>query len=292
MEAVQGLRKDYFTSPVLARSALLYLAWHTSEDAACCYGVVGNPIAHSLSPRLHGAAFAATGVPGAFVPWRVEAADLPAFVQEVRSMPVRGVGVTLPHKEQMLKLVDEATPLAQQVGAVNTLFWKDGKLWGHNTDVEGFQSPLVTHGPFNIALVLGAGGAARAAVVGLKTLPRPPRILVTSRRPEQAAALAESLGVQTVLWGEREKQQPDLIVNTTPVGLDASELSPFTVFPSYTGWAYDLIYLDTPFLRAAKAAGWQCLDGMPMFLAQAKLQYQLWTGKDMPATIGEALRSR
>ena len=151
------------------------------------YGVIGDPIGHSLSPVLHNAAFQAWGIPAVLLPWRIAAERLADFVAAARLLPVAGACVTIPHKEKMLSLVDRATPLARAVGAVNTLYRDGGELVGHNTDVEGFLQPLYQRGEFPTALILGAGGAARAVLAGLLSLDGVRRVLVTARREKSEA---------------------------------------------------------------------------------------------------------
>ena len=301
------------------------------------YGVIGDPIEHSLSPLLHNTAFQAVGAAAVLLPWRIAAEHLADFVAAVRLLPIAGACVTIPHKERIAPLLDRLTPLARAVGAVNTLYWDGGDLVGHNTDVEGFVQPLSARGGFSSALILGAGGAARAVLAGLLTLPELRRILVAARRQEQARALiagvrplpggaahvhspqaapqtvpaavpptlplaapacapASAPVVEAVPWDSRHDLTADLIINTTPIGMSsgpAASASPFTEFRGH-GLAYDLIYQATPFLRSARAAGWDVLNGRDMFAAQAAAQFTLWTGLPLPdaahAALDEALR--
>ena len=269
------------------------------------YGVIGDPIGHSLSPVLHNAAFQAWGIPAVLLPWRIAAERLADFVAAARLLPVAGACVTIPHKEKMLSLVDRATPLARAVGAVNTLYRDGDELVGHNTDVEGFLQPLYQRGEFPTALILGAGGAARAVLAGLLSLDGVRRVLVTARREEQARALAGEVralpdehaaprtppAVEIGPWNARHDVTADLVINTTPVGMSggkAAFASPFTEFRG-RGLAYDLIYQATPFLKAARAAGWETLNGRDMFVAQASAQFILWTGFPLPDTALAAL---
>lgn len=269
------------------------------------YGVIGDPIGHSLSPVLHNAAFQAWGIPAVLLPWRIKPERLADFVAAARLLPVAGACVTLPHKEKMLSLVDKPTPMARTVGAVNTLYWDGDELVGHNTDVEGFLQPLYTRGAFPTALILGAGGAARAVLAGLLTLDGVTRVAVAARREEQARALVAGVqapkeehaaphtppAVEVIPWETRHDVDADLVINTTPVGMsggNAPSTSPFTVFRS-AGLAYDLIYQNTPFLNAARAAGWNTLNGRDMFVAQGSAQFTLWTGFPLPEAARAAL---
>lgn len=269
------------------------------------YGVIGDPIGHSLSPVLHNTGFQAWGIPAAYLSWRIAPEALADFVRAARLLPVAGTSVTIPHKEKILPLLDRVTPLAQAVGAVNTLYWDGDELVGHNTDVEGFLYPLYDRPAFPSALILGAGGAARAALSGLLSLDGVERVYVTARRPEQArelvarvrpvpeehAAPRQAPAVQTVPWEARGDVAAHLVVNTTPMGLSgggAPEASPLNVFRG-TGLAYDLIYQPTPFLAAARAAGWDTLNGRDMFANQGSAQFTLWTGFPLPESAFAAL---
>ena len=146
------------------------------------YGVIGDPIAHSLSPTLHNAAFQAWGIPSVLMPWHIAPDHLGDFVRAVRTLPIAGCCVTIPHKSAIIPLLDRITPLAESVGAVNTLYWDGPELVGHNTDVEGFLFPLWQRPVMPRVLILGAGGAARAVLGGLYQLPGVREILLCARR--------------------------------------------------------------------------------------------------------------
>lgn len=294
------------------------------------YGVIGDPIGQSLSPSLHNTAFQVLGLEAAFLAWHIAPEKLADFVQAARTLPIAGVCVTIPHKEKIIPFLDELTPVARHAGAVNTLFWREGRLIGHNTDVEGFLAPLISRPPaappFASALVLGAGGAARAVLAGLMGLtglagplggsePRErKKIWLCARRVEQAQGLADFFAPNTVEttdatgapqivvlpWEERHSVSADLIVNTTPVGMKSGGYSPQTIEAESpltrfaprrpACLAYDLIYQNTPFLQDACAAGWPTLDGSAMFAAQGAAQFRLWTGHEMPEAAFAALK--
>lgn len=275
------------------------------------YGVIGDPIGQSLSPSLHNSAFQALGLEAAFLAWHITPEKLADFVLAARTLPIAGTCVTIPHKEQIIPLLDDLTAVARYVGAVNTLFWNEGRLLGHNTDMEGFLAPLKTlqagkGQTFATALVLGAGGAARAVLAGMLSLGSIKTLWLCARRLEQAQALADSfaalstkvsdLELVALPWAERHHVEAELIINTTPVGMKTGEASvaaqsPFTHFAKGGEGclAYDLIYQDTPFLHAARAAGWPTLNGEAMFAAQGAAQFRLWTGREMPAEAFAAL---
>jgi len=257
------------------------------------YGIIGYPLGHSLSPLVHNWGFGRFGIAAEYVAWPMPPEDLPAFMDRFRSTPFEGASVTIPHKSAVMAFVDGVTDLGQAVGAVNTLCWRDGVLWGENTDVEGFCRPLVNRdlAP-RTALVLGCGGAARAAVVGLTRL-GVSHVAVTSRTDAKAEALAREFGIEPVPWATRATYQPELLVNTTPLGMSGrfEDLSP------YPGEAltsaivvYDLVYnpYHTVLVKAALAAGGLVIPGLEMFLYQAVEQFRLWTGRVLPE---EELRS-
>jgi shikimate dehydrogenase len=232
--------------------------------------------------------FGRTGFAGAFFAFPVPPKDLEDFVKAVRVLPIHGVAVTIPHKQSIMALLDEVTPFAEAVGAVNTLFWQDGKLMGDNTDVFGFLSPLKERGlrPAS-AMVLGAGGAARAVVAGLKEL-GVAEIFIANRTHEKAQDLAAFFKVTALPWDERGKASAELIVNTTALGMagEGQELSPWPA-GGFGGvkTAYDIVYnpLHTVFLKDAARAGVDTIDGLSMFVGQARQQFRIWTGGELPA---------
>ena len=267
------------------------------------YGIIGDPVLHSPSPAVHNTAFQVLGIPAVFLAWQISPDMLPAAIQAVRTLKISGVAVTLPHKEKIIPLLDLLSPEAQHMGAVNTLYWEDNKLVGHNYDAMGFMQPLQSRPPTPTALILGAGGAARAVLGGLLSLPCIERIIVSARRPEQAQALISSTwpaeiderpgqdinqacklpAVETVDWTRRNDTRADLVVNTTPIGISAAgpAQSPLDVFQG-KALAYDVVYADTPFLQAARKSGWETINGREMFIRQASEQFNLWTGHALP----------
>ncbi len=250
------------------------------------YGIIGSPLGHSLSPRLHNWAFKQLDYAGTFTAWPLEKSQLANFIIAMRTLHISGACVTIPHKESIIPFLDEISPRAKSVGAVNTLYWQGDKLCGENTDVHGFKLPLLKYKLPQSALILGAGGAARAVIMGLKEL-GVTQIRISNRNAEKASNLAQIFCIDTVPWDEREQVQANWIINTTPLGMQGSyeELSPYDF--STMGQiakdtiAYDLVYnpLQTKFLREAKQAGLIAQDGLDMFVGQALRQMQLWTGK-------------
>jgi len=265
------------------------------------YGIIGHPLGQTLSPLLHNWGFARLGVRAAYVAFPTPPERLEAFIRAVRTLPVSGLSVTIPHKEAVLPLLDAVDPSARSVGAVNTLVWEgepgSGRLVGHNTDLAGFCAPLrqLAATPES-ALVLGAGGAAKAVLAGLKAL-GVASVAVANRTFERARTLAEAFGAQALLWEDRAAFEARLVVNTTPVGMSgkADGLSPMP--PEY--WApghiaYDIVYnpLLTPFLAQARERGASAIDGLAMFAGQGAAQFKLWTGLDLPMDEAKALLLR
>ncbi len=259
------------------------------------YGIIGLPLGHSRSPALHTWAFHVLDHRGIFASWPVFPSELPDFVRAVRLLRIQGVCVTIPHKEAIIPLLDGISERAAQIGAVNTLYWHEGKLYGENTDVDGFLFPLQKRPPAHTALILGAGGAARAVIVGLQSL-GVQEIFITNRNAARAHVLAREFSLHAVAWDARASVHASWVINTTPLGMDGQfkDVNPYPQaafsqdFSQKGGLAYDLVYnpLKTCFLKEAHIAGWQMQDGLDMFVEQARCQMRLWTEKstDFAAT--------
>ena len=263
------------------------------------YGIIGHPLGHSLSPLLQTWTMGRVGHAGAFYAWPVAPERLADFIGVVRELPVHGLCVTIPHKTAVLPLLDGLTAEARAVGAANTLFWRDGGLWGHNTDVAGFLAGLdnfrVRHGLPQTALVLGAGGAAHAVLYALQNL-GVKDIRLTARRAEVGVELTARFGAEFVAWEQRSERPAQVVINTTPLGMAGSageRETPLSVadfialaedFAPAACLAYDLVYnpLCTPFLSAAASAGWEAQEGLTMLAAQGLAQFELWSGKAAP----------
>ena len=275
---------------------------------AACYslGLIGYPLGHSLSPALHQAALQACGLEGSYqlfsIPPLPEGRQsLEALLQRLRQADLQGLNVTIPHKQAVLHLVDELTPVAQAIGAVNTLYLRRGQLIGDNTDAAGFLADLA-YLPLSgerRALVLGAGGAACAVVYAL--LQDHWQVHIAARRPEQGTALAQSLSrvaqdaaltvsplESSVLQKRTEKIH--LIVNTTPLGMSPdTHSSPWPQdlpFPK-EACLYDLVYnpAETALMQLAQAAGLPVRGGLGMLVEQAIRSFELWTGQRVAPSI-------
>lgn len=258
------------------------------------YGIIGWPLGHTMSPTLHNWGFGELDMEASYAAWPVSPDDLSSFMGQVRTRPISGLSVTIPHKQTVMEHLDSVSDRATQVGAVNTLYWKDNTLCGENTDVLGFIAPLrsLDQHP-DSALVLGAGGAARAVIVGLKELGIH-SIGVTNRTFYKAEKLAEEFNIECIDWEARTTASWGLVCNTTPLGMsgDLEALSPWPA-DAFTPdmVAYDIVYnpLETRFLREAKTAGCGTFSGLEMFLHQGLAQFRLWTGLDMDETGARAL---
>ncbi|WP_052812751.1 shikimate dehydrogenase [Desulfonatronum thioautotrophicum] len=251
------------------------------------YGIIGHPLGHSMSPLVHNWGFQHCALLAAYFRWPTPPERLPEFVTAVRCLPIAGVSVTIPHKRTIMPFLDGMTTDARRVGAVNTLMWQEGALWGDNTDVQGFLAPLLgVSESLNSALVLGVGGASRAAVIGLQQL-GVASLLVCGRNPDATRTLADQLGCGWLDWKQRHQWSGDLLVNATPLGMAGSfaQQSPWPGKLTGIGIAYDLVYnpQDTGFLRQAADSGVRTIGGLEMFIAQAQGQFRLWTKKELPA---------
>lgn len=261
-------------------------------------GVMGRPIGHSLSPRLHGYWLRHYGIDGAYLPLAVAPERLEQALRALPALGFRGTNLTIPHKEQALAMVDGATPTAQRVGAVNTvLVQEDGALHGDNTDGFGFLASLADCRPdwradAGPAMLLGAGGAARAIAVALLDAGAPELRLVNRTRA-RAEALADGLGagVQVVDWSEREMglDGAALLVNTTSLGMNGQPPLKIALDAlPHSALVSDVVYapLETPLLAAARARGHLVVDGLGMLLHQARPGFRAWFGVDPEVTEG------
>ena len=253
-------------------------------------GVIGWPVSHSRSPALHGFWLREHGIDGAYVPFAVRPENLAAALRGLAALGFRGANVTLPHKEQALALVNQASDTARRIGAVNTItIAEDGSLAGDNTDAFGFIENLregaqrfdAKAGP---AVVIGAGGAARAILVALADAGAP-EIRLTNRTLGRAEALARALGgnIRVVGWNDRANalEGAALLVNSTTQGMkghDALDLD-LARLPK-TALVNDIVYVpvETPLLAAARARGNPIVDGVGMLLHQARPGFERWFG--------------
>lgn len=247
------------------------------------YAVTGQPITGSLSPRMHNSAFATLGMDAVYLPLET---DDPAELREVIDrLNVQGLSVTMPLKETVLPLLATTTESVQQMKACNTLVRSGDSFEGHNTDVPGITGPLERAIPLQGArvLILGAGGAARAAVFGLRDAGA--EVLITNRTQARAEALAAEANVHTIARERLAGEHFDIIVNTTPYGMKNQAMdAPISADEMNATVFFDLVYnpVETPLIRLAKQRGLKTIAGVEMFVEQGIRQLELWTGAQAP----------
>jgi 3-dehydroquinate dehydratase/shikimate dehydrogenase len=256
-----------------------------SVDAATrVYGVAGDPVAHSLSPAIMNAAFRRENVNAVYVPLRAK--TLKDLLTCVREIPIHGLSVTMPYKEAILPYLDNTDSHTTKIGACNTVVRaQDGKLYGFNTDTSGVVRPLERRlSTLHDAkiLVLGAGGAARAAVFGLKE--RGAEVYILNRNLAAARKLAHRAHARTLKRADLKKFSFDVIVNATPVGMGNTRETPLQEKEINARFVFDMIYdpIETRLLKLAKERGAQIIPGLEMFVHQAARQFEIWTGKPAP----------
>jgi len=274
--------------------------------------LLGDPVEHSLSPLIHNSAFALLGLPFHYSAHRISdiggldvevlgevdrgTERLRHVIDRIDGVSLKGVNVTIPHKKAVLPFLDELTPIARQVGAANTVFVRNGLKVGHNTDVEGFLSPLLgLNLEHKEVVILGSGGAARAVMVAAESGLKASRISVVSRNLDSARAACADLHMGEV---HEYAELPELlataslIVNATPVGMwpatDQSPLPPFAKLGTHHT-VYDLIYNpeETELLRDARIQWSTTIGGLKMLIAQAAASFKIWTGQEMPVDAVE-----
>lgn len=247
------------------------------------YGVIGDPIAHSLSPALQNAGFAARRMNAIYLPFLVH--DLKDFLGAIGALGIRGFSVTLPHKERIMRHLDDCDPLAARIGAVNTVVVRGGKLYGYNTDYVGVLQTLERRMPLqgSRVLIVGAGGAARAVAFALAQAGS--AVCVCARRKERAKSLAKAVGGEAVARTALRREFFDAIVNATPVGMHPSiEHSPLEAHELNCRLVFDTIYRPcvTRLLQLAARRGIDVVSGVEMFVAQGTAQWEIWTGQRAP----------
>jgi shikimate dehydrogenase len=263
-------------------------AWPSA--ATTLVGVMGDPVRHSLSPLLHNTAFAALGLDWVSVAFPVPEGSVGDVLGALVPLGVAGVSVTMPHKGTVATLLDDLTPVARRLGAVNCVLNRDGALVGANTDGEGFLAALARGTGLDPAgrrcLVVGAGGAARAVVLALAEAGAA-EVVVVARRAEAALAAAAMAGERGRVGSARDAPEVDLVVEATPVGMEgganATPAVPAGVL-SAGQVAVDLVYAprETPWVQEAAGRGVRAVGGLGMLVHQAAAQLELWTGRDAP----------
>jgi len=270
-------------------------------------GVFGHPVSHSLSPAMHNAAIEHLNIDYVYVPFHVLPEALEQAVGGVRALQIAGVNVTIPHKERVVDLLDEVSDQARQIGSVNTVINRDGRLIGDTTDGPGFvrSAEAAWGGIAGVrALILGAGGSARAVSFALAAIGCP--VVIANRTPHRAVELAEALrsvfgtDAARAVGLEREQlarelRSADLLVNTTSVGMspdvDGIPLPPDLLRPGLM--VYDLVYnpLRTRLVEEAESRGARAVSGLGMLVYQGALSFEMWTGIEAPVDVMERAAS-
>ncbi len=251
------------------------------------YGVMGDPVAHSLSPVMHNAAFEHTGYNGVYVAFHVT--DLPGAIAGIRSLNMHGCSITIPHKVAVMDWLDYVEPAARRIGAVNTIVNEDGRLVGLNSDSPGAMAALLEKTPIahRRVAVVGAGGAARALAHGI--IEHGGRLTIVNRSQAKGRRLADGLGGDFCPLGEFSGVGVDILVNTTPVGMvpdiDRMPVGHACLRPGMT--VMDIVYnpLETRLLQVAREAGCTVVDGVAMFVHQGACQFERWTGLKAPIQL-------
>lgn len=274
------------------------------DEETQVYGVLGDPIAHSYSPLIHNAVFRKTGRNAVYIPFRVPKDALKPTLRDFEWLKIRGYSVTIPHKEAVLKWASSRSELAEAIGAANTLFRMAGEWRADNTDCPAALSCLREvledhpHLDEELAgkhvLILGAGGVARAIGYGL--LQAGADVIFTNRHHDRARSLASALGCRQIQWENRATEYCDILINCTPLGMHPALIDQT---PYEANWMRDdLVVFDTVYnpentllLKEARRRGCPTVSGLEMFVRQAALQYELFTGETAPLEIiREALR--
>ena len=253
--------------------------------------VIGDPVRHSLSPVLHNAAFRALDLDWVYVAFEVPASGAVDAVRAMRTLGIDGLSVTMPHKEDVTRAVDQLSPTAARLQSVNCVHLQGGELVGESTDGAGLIDALRNDEGFDVAgarcLVVGAGGAARAVVLALAEAGAA-EVGVANRTPERASAAVELAGAVGRVASVEEAAEADLVVNATTVGMagvespDSSPVPASLLRPGQV--VVDLVYhpLRTPLLAAARTRGATAVTGLGMLIHQAAHAFRLWTGEDPP----------
>jgi len=258
-----------------------------SDAGTRVYAVIGDPVAHSLSPVMHNAGFAKISYIGIFLAFKVT--DLPSAIGGIRSLGISGASVTIPHKTAILPLLDEIDERATDIGAVNTVVHRNGKLLGFNTDCAGAVAALSgkTEIQGKQVWIIGAGGAAKA--VGYGVVSEGGRLTLLNRTRRKGELLAADLGAEFKPLSEIKRIDCDVLINTTSVGMVpdswAMPVTPDGIERGMT--VMDIIYnpLKTRLLRTAEKRGCVTVDGVAMFVHQGAAQFELWTGREAPVEM-------
>jgi 3-dehydroquinate dehydratase/shikimate dehydrogenase len=267
------------------------------NQATEVYGVIADPVGHSLSPLIHNAGFQRLGLNKVYIPIRVPREDLAAFIEEATEWGIKGLSVTIPHKEAVIDKLTQVDEAARRIGAVNTVVFEGDQRRGSNTDYHaaltsleeamgaaaGQESPLKGR----TALVLGSGGVGRAIAFGLTQ--RGAKVLLTDGDPQRATVLADHLRCRAIEWSLRHSAAADILVNATPIGMHPNvDDTPYDKHHLRTSMVvFDAVYNpeNTLLIKGARERGCAVVTGVDMFVRQASMQFELFTGGDAPSDL-------
>jgi 3-dehydroquinate dehydratase/shikimate dehydrogenase len=252
--------------------------------AARVYGVIADPVRHSISPAVHNRAMQVRRLDAVYLPFRVPTLQLKDFFLFAEQLPLHGFSVTIPHKQKVLRYLDSVDPLARRIGAVNTVWRKAGRWRGANTDAEGVRVPLAKRIRLNRAnvLVAGNGGAARSAAFSLASAGA--KVSVTGRNPDRIRALAKACGAEPLTREQAEAGQFDAVIHATPLGMWPHTDECFFQGRIPASLVFELVYTphQTLLMKRAAEQGVPSIPGLEMFLEQAAAQFEIFTGQSAP----------
>jgi len=259
------------------------------NKSAKIYGVIADPVRHSISPAVHNRAFQSRRVDAVYLPFLVTPAHLRDFFSMADKLPLAGFSVTIPHKQKIIRYLDVVDPLARRIGAVNTVWRKAGKWRGANTDVAGVTVPLARHVRLQKAnvLIVGNGGAARGAAFALSDAGA--RITLVGRNPDRVRALAKVCGAEALLREQLSQRHFDVVVHATPLGMFPHVNECFFDGDIPADVVFDMVYnpMETALLKRAHEQKRVVVPGCEMFIEQAVRQYELWMGEAAPRAVME-----
>ncbi len=253
------------------------------------YGVIGFPIRHSLSPIFQNELIKYTGLNAVYLAFEVKPEELKKAVEGFKAIGIKGINVTVPHKESIIELLDEVDPVAEEIGAVNTVKFEEGKAKGFNTDWIGFLraiKSLVSELNGKKVLILGAGGASKAVIYGLTR--EGSKVYLWNRTKEKALKLKERFKLEVVDKPEDILSEVEIIVNTTTVGLKENDPEIFDyglIKKDHT--VVDIIYKETKLIKRAKEVGAKHQNGLSMLLYQGIESFKIWNGCEVPYSVAE-----
>jgi len=255
--------------------------------SAKIYGVIADPVRHSISPAVHNRAFQSKRVDAVYLPFLVTPAYLRDFFSMAAKLPLAGFSVTIPHKQKIIRYLDTVDPLARRIGAVNTVWRKAGKWRGTNTDAAGVTGPLsrIMRLQNATALIVGNGGAARGAACALSDAGA--KIALVGRNADRVRALAKVCGAEALGRDQLASRHFDVVVHATPLGMYPHVNECFFPGEIPADIVFDMVYnpLETLLIRHARAQGKTVIPGLEMFLEQAAQQFELWTGDSAPRAV-------